>query len=76
MPLDDSYIESLSKNTFADIQSCSNVDYSDCNIAASWLHSFADNKEYLHIDIAGTADVKEKGKSPMIKTLVEFIKNY
>jgi leucyl aminopeptidase len=35
MPLDDSYIESLSKNTFADIQSCSNVDYSDCNIAAS-----------------------------------------
>ena len=76
MPLDKQYISSLSKNTFADIQSCSNVEYSDCNIAAAWLQTFTDNKEYIHIDIAGTADIKEKGKSPMIKTVVEFIKNY
>ncbi len=76
MPLDERYIESLSKNTFADTLSCSNVEYSDCNIAASWLYSFVENKEYVHIDIAGTADIKEKAKSPMIKTVVEFIKNY
>ncbi len=76
MPLDKRYINSLAKNTFADTQSCSNVDYSDCNIAAAWLQTFTDNKEYIHIDIAGTADIKEKGKSPMIKTIVEFIKKY
>lgn len=75
MPLDPAYRESLSKKTFADTTSCSNTEYSDCNIAASWLHSFVpDEKEYIHFDIAGTADIKERGKSPMIKTIVEFIK--
>ncbi len=76
MPLDSDYDESLSKKTFADVASCSNTEYSDCNIAASWLYSFADNKEYIHFDIAGTADINENGKSPMIKTIVEFVKNY
>ncbi|MGL5205449.1 MAG: M17 family metallopeptidase [Metamycoplasmataceae bacterium] len=76
MPLNEEYIESLSKNTFADTTSCSNTEYSDCNIAASWLYSFVEkSKDYIHFDIAGTADIKEKAKSPMIKTIVEFIKN-
>ncbi len=76
MPLDSKYIESLSKKTFADTTSCSNTDYSDCNIAAAWLMTFADGKDYIHFDVAGTADIKEIGKSPMLKTIVEFIKKY
>ncbi|MGL5591964.1 MAG: M17 family metallopeptidase [Metamycoplasmataceae bacterium] len=76
MPLNEKYIETLSKNTFADTMSCSNKEYSDCNIAASWLYSFVDkSKDYIHFDIAGTADINGKAKSPMIKTIVEFIKN-
>ncbi|MGL5204749.1 MAG: M17 family metallopeptidase [Metamycoplasmataceae bacterium] len=76
MPLNEKYIESLSNETFADIKSCSNTEYSDCNIAASWLYSFVEkSKEYMHFDIAGTADIKGHGKSPMLKTIVEFIKN-
>ncbi len=74
MPLDLEYNETLIHETFADIKSCSNTEYSDCNIAASWLYSFVeDKKEYIHFDIAGTADIKEKGKSPVIKTIVKFI---
>ncbi|MDK2819250.1 MAG: leucyl aminopeptidase family protein [Mycoplasmataceae bacterium] len=76
MPLDEEYIENVSKNKLADTSSCSTTEYSDCNIAASWLNSFADKKDYIHIDIAGTADLKEKGQSPMLKTVVEFIKKY
>lgn len=76
MPLDSEYIDSLSKKTFADTISCSNVEYSDCNIAAAWLSTFAEEKNYIHFDIAGTADIKEKGKAPMLKTIVEFIRKY
>lgn len=76
MPLDVDYIENVSKNNIADMSSCSTTEYSDCNIAASWLNYFADKKDYIHIDIAGTADLKEKGQSPMLKTIIEFIKKY
>lgn len=75
MPIDDIYLETLNKNTFADILSCSNIDKPDSNIAATWLKQFAINRDYIHLDIAGSADINSKGQAPMFRTLIEFIKN-
>lgn len=74
MPLDDLYIESLSKATHADILSCSNKEYPDSNIAAAWLNKFTENKDYIHLDIAGSADKDSEGQAPMLRTLIQFIK--
>ena len=75
MPLNEIYLESLTKETFADTLSCSLTDKPDSNIAAAWLNQFALGKDYIHLDIAGSADFKSKGQAPMFKTLIEFIKN-
>ena len=75
MPINDIYLETLNKNTFADTLSCSNIDKPDSNIAATWLKQFAINRDYIHLDIAGSADINSKGQAPMFRTLIEFIKN-
>lgn len=76
MPLDDIYLESLSKNTFADYLSCSLTDKPDSNIAAAWLNKFALNKDYIHLDIAGSAEHNSEGKAPMFKSLILFSKKF
>ncbi len=76
MPIDDIYLETLTKDTFADTLSCSLTDRPDSNIAATWLNQFALGKEYIHLDIAGSADLNSKGQAPMFKTLIEFVKEY
>ena len=73
MPLNDIFLNSLYKNTHADILSCSDTDKPDSNIAAAWLNLFASGKEYIHLDIAGSADEKSFGKAPMFKTLINFV---
>ena len=75
MPINDIYLETLNKNTFADTLSCSNIDKPDSNIAATWLKQFAINRDYIHLDIAGSADINSKGQAPMFRTLIEFVKN-
>ena len=73
MPLNDIFLNSLYKNTHADILSCSDTDKPDSNIAAAWLNLFANGKDYIHLDIAGSADEKSFGKAPMFKTLINFV---
>lgn len=75
MPLDNEYIEHLSKETFADTLSCSLSEYPDSNIAAAWLNEFALGKDYIHLDIAGSAEWNGKGRAPMLKTLIYFLKS-
>ncbi|AKU80024.1 M17 family metallopeptidase [Spiroplasma turonicum] len=43
--------------------------------AAAFLDLFAENKPYLHLDIATTAQDKGRGKAIMLKTLFELLKN-
>ena len=74
MPMNDIYLESLTKDTFADTLSCSLTDRPDSNIAACWLNQFALGKDYIHLDIAGSSDFNSKGQAPMFKTLIEFVK--
>ncbi|MGL4342988.1 MAG: M17 family metallopeptidase [Metamycoplasmataceae bacterium] len=76
MPLDKKYIDDLRKKTFADILSCSNTKPSDCNIAAAWLEEFTLEVPFMHLDIAGTGDINEFGRAPLLKTLIEFISLY
>ncbi len=75
LPLDDEYIENLSKNTFADTQSCFNVASPDSSVAATWLKQFALGKEFIHLDIASSGESNSKGQAPMFRTLIDFVKS-
>jgi leucyl aminopeptidase len=40
--------------------------------AASFLKAFTEKKPYIHLDIAGTADVSGKGTAVAVRTLLKF----
>ncbi|QBQ08159.1 leucyl aminopeptidase [Spiroplasma gladiatoris] len=77
MPLLKEHLEPLKFTKIADIASCelSNKDGGYSCTAAAFLNEFSENKPYIHLDIAGTADFEERGLAPMQKTLYELLNN-
>jgi leucyl aminopeptidase len=82
MPLDERYKEYL-KSNFADLKNASNARDAGAITAAVFLKEFVDNKNWAHIDIAGTAYTKN-GKNPMnpyggtgfgVRLGLEFLEN-
>ncbi|SYV90455.1 multifunctional aminopeptidase A [Metamycoplasma alkalescens] len=45
---------------------------SDSNAAAMFLNEFANGVDFIHCDIAGTADAKNMGLGILVSTLVEL----
>ena len=43
--------------------------------AACFLNEFTHGKNFIHLDVAITADVNNQGQGVMIKTLYNFAKN-
>ncbi|QEH62345.1 leucyl aminopeptidase [Spiroplasma chinense] len=41
--------------------------------AAAFLNSFAEEKSYIHLDIAATADRNRRGRAPMTRTMFELL---
>ncbi|OYD26546.1 leucyl aminopeptidase [Mycoplasma testudineum] len=73
MPVHENYFTFLKGSPLADFY---NTDYSGLggsNAAAMFLIQFAENVPYLHLDIAGTAEVKGLAMAAMLKTMVKFL---
>ncbi|QBF34580.1 leucyl aminopeptidase family protein [Mycoplasmopsis phocirhinis] len=72
MPFDEAFAQNIKKSVVADLK---NTDLSgnagSCS-AAMFLKEFTEDVEYIHIDIAGTADINEIPQAPMVKTLTEL----
>ncbi|TQC51477.1 leucyl aminopeptidase family protein [Mycoplasmopsis mucosicanis] len=72
MPFDEAFAQNIKKSVVADLK---NTDLSgnagSCS-AAMFLKEFTEDVEYIHIDIAGTADINEVPQGPMVKTLTEL----
>ncbi|MCT4469516.1 leucyl aminopeptidase family protein [Mycoplasma sp. HS2188] len=72
MPFDEAFSQNIKKSVVADLK---NTDLSgnagSCS-AAMFLKEFTEDVEYIHIDIAGTADINEVPQGPMVKTLTEL----
>lgn len=72
MPLHDDFHKGNLETVIADIKNCSEKTLSDSNDAAMYLKQFTEGVDYIHCDIAGTADKSGKPMGVLVKTLVEF----
>ncbi|VEU60484.1 Cytosol aminopeptidase [Mycoplasmopsis bovigenitalium] len=72
MPFDEAFGSNIKKSQVADLK---NTDLSgnagSCS-AAMFLKEFTEDVEFIHIDIAGTAEINEIPYGPMVKTLTEL----
>ena len=74
LPLDEEYFAKL-KSTSADFKNSAGR-YGGASIAANFLESFInEGVEWIHLDIAGTADNDGKGATgAMIRSIVNMLK--
>ncbi|RBI33732.1 M17 family metallopeptidase [Metamycoplasma hominis] len=75
MPLHDDYDKPNKESKVADLNNYNNSEKSDCNTAAMFLKHFTNNVDYIHCDIAGTADNKGVGLGILVSTFVELAAN-
>ncbi|ATZ17679.1 M17 family metallopeptidase [Mesoplasma melaleucae] len=76
LPIFKEHLKQVKKDAapLADLTNACRVRYEDCSYAAAFLNEFAENKPFLHLDIAGTADKENKGQGVLVKTLFEMLK--
>ncbi|ASZ08831.1 peptidase M17 [Mesoplasma chauliocola] len=76
LPIFKEHLKQVKKDAapLADLTNACRVRYEDCSYAAAFLNEFAENKPFLHLDIAGTADKENKGQGVLVKTLFEMFK--
>lgn len=76
MPLHPDFFKFMQSSKIADMF---NTDLSGkgggSSTAAMFLSQFAENREFIHFDIAGTADQNGEAKGAMVKTLFELVNN-
>ncbi|KAF5303233.1 hypothetical protein FQR65_LT19006 [Abscondita terminalis] len=63
----------MQKTPIADLTNAEPSREAGSSTAAAFLNEFAENKPFLHLDIAGTADTNARGNGIMLKTLFEII---
>ncbi|WP_029513586.1 M17 family metallopeptidase [Mycoplasmopsis primatum] len=72
MPFDKAFGKNIKSSKVADLK---NTDFSgnagSCS-AAMFLKEFTDDIEYIHLDVAGTAEISEDPQGVMIRTLTEL----
>ncbi|ASP28719.1 leucyl aminopeptidase [Spiroplasma corruscae] len=73
-PLICDHLEAMKCSKIADITNSEPGREAGSSTAAAFLESFSEGKEYLHLDIAATADHEHRGRAPMLKTMFELLK--
>ena len=58
----------------ADLGNIGTTKYMGSSQAAAFLEAFVEEKPFIHLDIAGTAFVKNRGTGVIVKTLIELFK--
>ncbi|MBU4691766.1 M17 family metallopeptidase [Mycoplasma sp. ES3225-GEN-MYC] len=72
MPFDEAFAEGIKKSVVADLKNTDLSGLAGSCSAAMFLKEFTEGVEYIHMDIAGTADINEVPQGPMVKTLTEL----
>ncbi|WP_338969517.1 M17 family metallopeptidase [Spiroplasma endosymbiont of Labia minor] len=74
MPLQDYHLEVMQKGSnIADLTNAEKGKEAGSSTAAAFLDSFAENKPFIHLDIAGTGDFENRGTGVLLKTLFEML---
>lgn len=72
MPMHEDFHKPNKSSLVADLNNYSTTEKSDCNTAAMFLKEFTNDVDYIHCDVAGTADKNGMGLGILISTLVEL----
>lgn len=74
MPLHPDFIKFMKRSDVADLKNTALDGKGGSSTAAMFLSNFTEGKEFIHLDVAGTADISHKPQGVMVKTLVELVK--
>ncbi|TQC51327.1 leucyl aminopeptidase family protein [Mycoplasmopsis mucosicanis] len=72
MPLHEDFHKPNTASLVADLNNYNNDETSDHNTAAMFLKEFTNGVDFIHCDVAGTADIKGEPQGVLVDTLVEF----
>lgn len=72
MPMHEDFHEPNKASLVADLNNYNNSEKSDCNTAAMFLKEFTNGVDFIHCDVAGTADIKGHPQGVLVSTLVEL----
>ncbi|MGL5617765.1 MAG: M17 family metallopeptidase [Metamycoplasmataceae bacterium] len=72
MPFHNDYLENLKKSTFADYKNTDLTGKGGSCSAAMFLKEFTEDKEYIHLDIAGSGGNGDNPTGIMVKTLIQL----
>ncbi|WGI36769.1 M17 family metallopeptidase [Mesomycoplasma lagogenitalium] len=75
LPLHDDFAKFIKKSVVADLKNTDFTGNGGSISAAMFLKEFAENAEFAHLDIAGTAEISDKPMGVMVKTLVQLALN-
>ena len=75
MPFHNDYLKNIKKSNFADYKNTDLTGKGGSCSAAMFLKEFTDNKEYIHLDIAGSGGEGDNPTGIMVKTLVQLALN-
>ena len=73
LPMHQDFIKYMKGSKVADLFNTDLSGMAGSCSAAMFLSNFTENKEYIHLDIAGTADINGESMGPMVKTLYEVV---
>ncbi|AHI53341.1 M17 family metallopeptidase [Spiroplasma culicicola] len=73
-PLIKEHLKAMQCSKVADLTNSEPGREAGSSTAAAFLDSFAEEKEYIHLDIAATADINRRGRAPMTRTMFELLK--
>lgn len=76
MPIHHQNTLNMRSSKLADLSNISKDPYGGSSNAAAFLKEFSGNIPFLHLDIAGTAYKNDRGNGVLIKSLVQYMKNY
>ncbi len=62
----------MKKSDVADFKNSDRTGKGGSSSAAMFLKQFTEDTEYIHMDVAGTADVDHKPMGAMVRTLAEM----
>ena len=75
LPFHKEFLDMLSKSSVADMVNSCNGPAAGSSRAACFLREFTMNKEYVHFDVAATADKGNVGTGVILRTLYNVAKN-
>lgn len=75
MPFHNDYLKNIKKSTFADYKNTDLTGKGGSCSAAMFLKEFTEEKEYIHLDIAGSGGSGDNPTGIMVKTLIQLALN-